>query len=132
MLVAGTRVAIGAGIGLLLSRRLNSDQSKAAGWALLAVGSLSSIPLAMEWPGNGLSARSGLKWRLDAAPTNAQPAAASHAVSGRAYSAGCAAYADATSGAASAAGCAAVTTLESGRVSKAGRSSCVIPLRIQR
>jgi hypothetical protein len=48
ILLAGTRVALGAGIGLLLSGRLNRDQRKAAGWALFAVGGLSSIPLAME------------------------------------------------------------------------------------
>jgi hypothetical protein len=44
MLVAGTRVALG--IGLLLSDRLNNDQRKAAGWALLAVGVLTTIPIA--------------------------------------------------------------------------------------
>jgi hypothetical protein len=38
MLVAGTRVALGVGVGLLISGRLNDDQRKAAGWALLAVG----------------------------------------------------------------------------------------------
>jgi hypothetical protein len=46
MLVAGTRVALGAGIGLLISDRLNKDQRKAAGWALLAVGVLTTIPIA--------------------------------------------------------------------------------------
>ena len=45
MLIAGTRVALGAGIGLLISDRLNDDQRKAAGWALLAVGVLTTIPL---------------------------------------------------------------------------------------
>ena len=45
MLVAGTRVALGVGVGLLLSDRLNEDQRKAAGWALLAVGVLSTIPI---------------------------------------------------------------------------------------
>jgi hypothetical protein len=45
MLIAGTRVALGAGIGLLLSDRLNRDQRKAAGWALLAVGVLTTIPI---------------------------------------------------------------------------------------
>jgi hypothetical protein len=47
MLLAGTRVALGAGIGLLISDRLNEDQRKAAGWALLAVGVVSTIPIAM-------------------------------------------------------------------------------------
>jgi hypothetical protein len=45
MLIAGTRVALGAGLGLLLSDRLNEDQRKGAGWALLAVGVLSTIPI---------------------------------------------------------------------------------------
>ena len=45
MLIAGTRVALGAGIGLLVSGRLNDDQRKAAGWTLLAVGILTTIPI---------------------------------------------------------------------------------------
>lgn len=47
-LIAGTRVAAGAGIGLLLSNRLSEGERKAAGWALLLVGALSSVPLAVE------------------------------------------------------------------------------------
>jgi hypothetical protein len=46
ILFAGTRVALGIGLGLLLSRRLNRDQSKAAGVALALVGGLTTIPLA--------------------------------------------------------------------------------------
>ena len=45
MLIAGTRVALGVGLGLLISDRLNRDQRKAAGWALLAVGALTTIPI---------------------------------------------------------------------------------------
>jgi hypothetical protein len=45
MLIAGTRVALGVGIGLLLSDRLNRDQRKAAGLALLAVGVMTTFPL---------------------------------------------------------------------------------------
>jgi hypothetical protein len=45
MLIAGTRVALGVGIGLLLSDRLNKDQRRGAGWALFAVGVLTTIPL---------------------------------------------------------------------------------------
>jgi hypothetical protein len=45
MLIAGTRVALGVGVGLLISDRLNNDQRKAAGWALLAVGVLTTIPI---------------------------------------------------------------------------------------
>jgi hypothetical protein len=44
-LIAGTRAALGAGIGLLLADRLNDDQRRAVGWTLFAVGALSTIPL---------------------------------------------------------------------------------------
>jgi hypothetical protein len=56
MLLAGTRIALGAGIGLLLSCRLNNDQRKAAGWALALVGGLTTIPLAMDVLGKKNSA----------------------------------------------------------------------------
>jgi len=45
MLIAGTRMALGVGVGLLISDRLNKDQRKAAGWALLAVGVLTTFPI---------------------------------------------------------------------------------------
>ena len=45
MLIAGTRVALGVGVGLLISGRLNDDQRKAAGLVLLAVGILTTIPI---------------------------------------------------------------------------------------
>ncbi len=32
-LIAGTRAALGMGIGLLIADRLSNDQRKAAGWA---------------------------------------------------------------------------------------------------
>jgi hypothetical protein len=47
ILIAGTRVALGAGIGLLTSDRLKRDQRRGAGWALLGVGIATSIPLAL-------------------------------------------------------------------------------------
>jgi len=47
ILIAGTRVALGAGIGLLLSTKLNNDQRKAAGVALAVVGGLTTFPLAL-------------------------------------------------------------------------------------
>lgn len=57
MLVAGTRVALGAGLGLLLADRLSADQRRAVGWALFLVGALSTVPLAMEvFGGQRLSA----------------------------------------------------------------------------
>ena len=46
ILIAGTRV-LGAGIGLLISTRLNNDQRKAAGLSLALVGGLTTIPLAL-------------------------------------------------------------------------------------
>jgi hypothetical protein len=48
VMVAGTRAVLGAGVGLLLANRLSVDERKAIGWALVAVGVLSSIPLALE------------------------------------------------------------------------------------
>jgi hypothetical protein len=47
ILIAGTRVALGAGIGLLLSTKLNKDQCKGAGLALAIAGGLTTIPLAL-------------------------------------------------------------------------------------
>ena len=46
--IAGTRVALGIGIGLLISSGLNKDQRKGAGTALLAVGALTTIPILMR------------------------------------------------------------------------------------
>ena len=51
-LIAGTRGMLGAGIGLLVSGKLNKDQRKAAGWALVAVGAITTIPLMMNLLGN--------------------------------------------------------------------------------
>jgi hypothetical protein len=45
MLIAGTRVALGVGVGLLISDQLNKDQRRGAGWALVAVGVLTTIPI---------------------------------------------------------------------------------------
>lgn len=47
ILWTGTRVALGVGIGMLVSRRLNKDAMKAAGLALIAVGGFTTIPLAI-------------------------------------------------------------------------------------
>ena len=48
ILIAGTRVALGAGLGLLIAGKLSSDARKGAGWALPAVGALTSIPLVVS------------------------------------------------------------------------------------
>jgi hypothetical protein len=47
-LIAGTRAMAGVGIGLLLANRLNPERRRAIGWTLLAVGALTTIPLAAE------------------------------------------------------------------------------------
>jgi len=46
VLIAGTRAALGAGLALVLSDRLNGNQRRAVGWTLLAVGVISTLPLA--------------------------------------------------------------------------------------
>jgi len=47
-LIAGTRMALGAGLGLLLADHLKPEQKRAVGWTLLAVGILSTFPLAAD------------------------------------------------------------------------------------
>ena len=47
ILIAGTRAAIGAGVGLLVKEKLNKDQRRGAGLALVILGGLSTIPLAL-------------------------------------------------------------------------------------
>lgn len=47
ILWTGTRIALGAGIGMLISSRLTKDAIKAAGLALTVVGGLTTIPLAI-------------------------------------------------------------------------------------
>lgn len=44
-LIAGTRAALGAGVGLLLGDLLSREQRKAVGWTLVAVGAITTIPL---------------------------------------------------------------------------------------
>ena len=46
--LGGTRVALGAGIGLLVAGRLSDDQRKGAGLALAVVGALTTIPIVMN------------------------------------------------------------------------------------
>lgn len=43
--IAGTRAALGAGLGLLLADKLNRRQRKTAGWVLLTVGALTTVPI---------------------------------------------------------------------------------------
>jgi hypothetical protein len=44
-MIAGTRAALGAGVGLLLGDLLSREQRKAVGWTLVAVGVISTVPL---------------------------------------------------------------------------------------
>lgn len=46
MLVAGTRALAGIGVGLLVAGHLTARQRRALGLGLLAIGALSTIPLA--------------------------------------------------------------------------------------
>jgi len=48
ILVAGTRAALGAGLGLLLADRLSDDERRAVGWTLFLFGALTTVPLALE------------------------------------------------------------------------------------
>ncbi len=45
--VAATRAMAGAGIGLLLADLLRPETRKAVGWTLLAIGALTTIPIAV-------------------------------------------------------------------------------------
>jgi hypothetical protein len=51
-LIAGTRLVLGIGLGLLVAHRLDPSQRRAVGWALCAVGAATTVPLAMEVLGN--------------------------------------------------------------------------------
>ena len=53
ILIAGTRVALGAGVGLLVAGKVNDSKRKGAGWALLAVGVLTTFPLLLNVLGKG-------------------------------------------------------------------------------
>lgn len=55
-LVAGTRAALGVGLGLLLSDRLSEDQRKAVGWSLFLFGVATTVPLIFEVLGQSQSA----------------------------------------------------------------------------
>ncbi|MEO8081159.1 MAG: hypothetical protein ABI641_11555 [Caldimonas sp.] len=46
-LLVGTRGLLGAGLGLLLAERVNADQRRAVGWALVAIGVATTVPLAL-------------------------------------------------------------------------------------
>ncbi len=62
-LIAGTRGAAGAGIGMLLAEKLPPERRKVVGWTLLALGALSTIPLAMEVFRRSASEPEGTGWQ---------------------------------------------------------------------
>ena len=47
-LIAGTRGMLGMGIGLLIADRMTAEQRRAVGLTLVAVGVLTTIPLAAD------------------------------------------------------------------------------------
>ena len=53
ILIAGTRVALGVGVGLLISEKMDRSARRAAGVALFAVGAVTTIPLVMRVFGSG-------------------------------------------------------------------------------
>ncbi len=60
--IAGTRVILGAGIGLLLADKLSGEQRRAVGWALLAVGALSTIRLLQTFSEKNRSRTASRNW----------------------------------------------------------------------
>ena len=57
-LIAGTRGALGFGLGLLLADRWSTEQRRGIGWGLFVVGLASTIPLALEVFGRSCEAES--------------------------------------------------------------------------
>ena len=47
-MIAGTRVALGFGLGLLMASRMKFTHRRAVGWTLFGVGALTTIPLAAD------------------------------------------------------------------------------------
>jgi hypothetical protein len=80
ILVAGTRAALGAGLGLLLADRFAAGQRRAVGWTLFLVGALSTIPLALEIFGGGrLSGRAEGGEQIEGGPRSEASERSQHA-----------------------------------------------------
>lgn len=47
-MIAGTRVMLGVGLGIILAGKLNKHQRHAVGWTLLLAGAAATVPLAMH------------------------------------------------------------------------------------
>lgn len=48
VMIAGTRAALGAGVALLLCPKLTDEYRRGMGWALLGIGLVTTIPIAVE------------------------------------------------------------------------------------
>jgi len=46
-MVVGTRAMLGAGVALLLADSMSADTRRSVGWALVAIGVLTTVPAAM-------------------------------------------------------------------------------------
>jgi len=46
--IAGTRAALGAGLGLLLADKLDRRQRNKVGWVLLTIGAVTTIPVVVN------------------------------------------------------------------------------------
>jgi hypothetical protein len=57
-LIAGTRAALGFGLGLLLADHFSNEQRKTIGWSFLLLGIFSTVPLAADVLGRRLPAAS--------------------------------------------------------------------------
>jgi hypothetical protein len=55
--IAGTRGIAGVGIGLLISEHLKPETRKNVGWTLLAIGALTTVPIAATVFGGSRLAR---------------------------------------------------------------------------
>ena len=51
-LIAATRAMLGAGVALLLCEKLSAEQRRAIGWTLVAIGVLTTVPLAINLLGD--------------------------------------------------------------------------------
>jgi hypothetical protein len=47
-LIGVTRVALGAGLALLLGEKLDRKERRAAGWALFLIGVVTTVPLVLD------------------------------------------------------------------------------------
>jgi hypothetical protein len=72
-LIAGTRAAAGAGLGLLLADRLAPAQRRAVGWTLLLVGAITTLPIAFEVLGRSLPESRGWGPDWDVSETPPRP-----------------------------------------------------------